>query len=100
MRGPARVPMIKVEICMRKAVPLYGHSADQVRAAQPRTSAVMVVLAYGWKRTLAGGVHILIHPRTKTEHHQVLFHTSCNVWSNIDRPKRTQNTMPAASEGT
>lgn len=47
IRVPACVPMIKVEICMRKAVPLYGHSADQVRAAQPRISAVMAELAYG-----------------------------------------------------
>lgn len=33
------IPMIKVQICIRKAFALYGHSFDQDRAAQPSTSA-------------------------------------------------------------
>lgn len=32
--------MISVEICIMNAFMLYGHSADQVRAAQPSNSAV------------------------------------------------------------
>lgn len=35
---------MRVEICIRNAVPLYGHLADQVRPAQPITSTVVVVV--------------------------------------------------------
>lgn len=57
------LPMISVEICIMKASMLYGHSADQVRAAQPRTSAVdsgrvsFVVEVYG---RMANGAYLSI----------------------------------------
>jgi hypothetical protein len=35
--------MMRVEICIRKAVDSYGHWEDQVRAAQPRTSTTFAI---------------------------------------------------------
>jgi hypothetical protein len=39
--------MMRVDICIRKAVVLYGHLADQVRPAQPITSTIDVVSLAG-----------------------------------------------------
>lgn len=36
--------MMSVVICIRKASPLYGHSLDHVRPAQPISSAIEVTL--------------------------------------------------------
>jgi hypothetical protein len=35
--------MMRVEICIRKAVDSYGQWEDQVRAAQPRTSTTVAI---------------------------------------------------------
>lgn len=71
--------IMRVDICMRKAFILYGHSADQVRAAHPKSSDK--------------------HPIAKTAHHQFRFQINCAVCSIIERPKRAQKVMPAAKEG-
>lgn len=34
------LPIIKVEICIKNALALYGHCEDHVRPAQPMTSAI------------------------------------------------------------
>ena len=87
--------MMRVEICIRNAVELYGHLDDQVRPAQPMTSTVAVVSVL--LRELGFGVtgdndsmYVPKHPMLNTLVHHVRFQVIWTVCMIIERPKSVQ----------
>lgn len=43
------IPIMRVEICIKKAVPLQGHSLDHVRPAHPISSTIVDVSGIGYR---------------------------------------------------
>jgi hypothetical protein len=87
--------MMRVEICIRNAVELYGHLDDQVRPAQPMTSTVAVVSDL--LREVGFGVtgdnetmYVPKHPMLNTLVHHVRFQVIWTVCMIIERPKSVQ----------
>jgi len=82
--------MMRVEICIRNAVELYGHFDDQVRPAQPIISTGEFVSCAGLSnRELMEGM-LPMHPILKTLVHHVRFQHIWTVCKIMEIPKRTQ----------
>jgi hypothetical protein len=88
--------MMRVEICIKNAVELYGHLDDQVRPAQPMTSTVVVVsvlltkLGFGVTGDRDNEMYLPRHPMLKTLVHHVRFQVIWTVCTIIERPKSVQ----------
>lgn len=97
--------IIKVEICIRNALALYGHCEDHVRPAQPMSSPNYMFLIWFLHTPESWGAgevieDVLAHPILNTSVHHDLFQIACPVCTRNDRPKSTKKATPAANDGT